>query len=265
MRTEDILSEENDVMSFWKCTRAFCVQDNNERFIMAISMSLQTPNETIFPSRFTYNSELWTTVKLCGEGTFSKCFQMRNKHGRNLAVKAYKPGGKYESGFQNEVEMLSLVKMNLKSSPVSYIVNYIDMFTVSGAKCILMEYLGCNLKELLIKHEMKGFSLYLVKKIIHDLLSAAIYLEEVGIVHGDIKPSNILWNMKSECFQLIDFSISFKSKLRSSFDQPLQSPGYQAPEVLEWNRNIKGKYTPLNSIYFTLPGTITLSHFAVKK
>lgn len=56
----------------------------------------------------------------------------------NVSLKAYKPGGKYESGFQNEVEMLSLVKMNLKSSLVSYIVNYIDMFTISGAKCYVV-------------------------------------------------------------------------------------------------------------------------------
>ena len=42
----------------------------------------------------------WTSM-LCGEGTFSKfCFQIRHKHRRNLALKAYKPGGKYESGFQ---------------------------------------------------------------------------------------------------------------------------------------------------------------------
>ncbi len=196
----------------------------------------------MFPSHFTYDGEEWSAVKLCGEGTFSKCFQIRNKSRRNLAVKVYKPGEKYEVAFENEVKILSLVKMNSKSSLSSFIVNYIDVYALCGEKCILMGFLGCTLKELILKHEMKGFSIYLLKKILHDLLSAATFLEEMGIVHGDIKPSNILWNIDSECFQLIDFSISFMSGLRSSFDQPLQSPGYQAPEVLEWNTNIKGKH-----------------------
>ena len=197
--------------------------------------------KTMFPSQFTYNGEEWTAKALCGEGTFSKCFQIHSKSGRNLAIKIYRPGKKYEFAFENEVEVSSLLKSNSDSILVSYIVNYIDTFTFSGGRCILMELLGCNLNELLLKNEMKGLSMYLVKKILHDLISAAIFLKELGIVHGDIKPSNILWNMNSECFQLIDFSISFKSGWESGFYQPLQSPGYQAPEVIEWNRNIEGK------------------------
>ncbi|XP_028408867.1 serine/threonine-protein kinase Kist-like [Dendronephthya gigantea] len=103
-----------------------------------------------------------------------------------------------------------------------------------------MDLLGCSLKDLLIKHQSTRFSLFLVKKIIHDLLSAAMFLEEMGIVHGDIKPSNILWNMNTECFQLIDFSVSFKLRLSNRVQQPLQSMGYQAPEVVEWNKVMKG-------------------------
>lgn len=165
----------------------------------------------MLPSHFTFNGEDWSTVQLCGEGTFSQCFQIRNKSGKYLAVKVCKPSWKYEFTFEHEIQTLSLVKSSLKPGLKSFIVNYIDLFTISGRKCIVMEFLGCNLNELLTRHEMKGLTLYLIKKILHDLLFAAMFLDELGIVHGDIKPSNILWNMNSECFQLIDFSISFKS------------------------------------------------------
>ena len=212
----------------------------SESNYLAACVGPQTTNKPGFPAQFTYNDEEWTTVKLCGEGTFSKCFQIRNSFGRNLAVKCYNSGAKYEFAFQNEFKMLSLVKANSQSSLVSFIVNIIDIYTISGEKCIFMEFLGCTLKELVIKHEMKGFSLYMVKKLLHNLFSGVMFLQEMGIVHGDVKPSNILWNMNLECFQLIDFSISFKSGMIPNIDQPLQSPGYQSPEVLHWNANIKG-------------------------
>lgn len=191
-------------------------------------------------SKITFSGEEWSSVRSCGQGTFSKCFQIVNKSGQNLALKIYKPCKRYEFAFQNEVDILSLSKSYQNSNLSSYIVNYIDNVIVSGQRGILMDLLGCSLKDILIKHESTRFSVFLVKKILHDLLSAAMFLEDMGFVHGDIKPSNILWNMNTECFQLIDFSISFKLGLPNRVQQPLQSVGYQAPEVVEWNKAIKG-------------------------
>ena len=191
-----------------------------------------------WPDKFKYNGNNWTMLRMCGKGTFSSCYHVCNEHGNNLALKVFKKETKYQAAFTNELQILRSLKDGLtqQKDSVSFVIKYIDSFTLSEHECILMELLGSNLQELLIKNEMKGFSYYLIKKCFHDLISAVVFLEQLGLVHGDIKPTNILWNINSNCFQLIDFGLSFA--YGSKPHQQLQSPGYQAPEVLLWNREI---------------------------
>lgn len=40
---------------------------------------------------------------------------------------------------------------------------------------------------------------------------AVQHLHDKGVVHGDLKPPNILWDADSATFKLIDFGVSFTS------------------------------------------------------
>lgn len=202
--------------------------------------------ECFWPDKFEYNGDNWTTLRLCGKGTFSSCFHVCNENGNHLALKVFKKS-KYEAVYTNEIEILRILKdgLTVQKDAASFFTKYVDCFTIFGYKCIIMELLGCNLKDIFVKNEREGFSLYFIRKCLHDLMSAAVFLEQFGLVHGDIKPTNILWNSNSNSFQLVDFGLSFAYGREPC--QQLQSPGYQAPEVLQWNKDISRAVLPLKS------------------
>ena len=54
--------------------------------------------------------------------------------------------------------------------------------------------------ETMTKREMK---LYMFQ-----LLSALAYLDELGVMHRDVKPSNFLWDRKSKRGTLVDFGLA---------------------------------------------------------
>ena len=54
--------------------------------------------------------------------------------------------------------------------------------------------------ETMTKREMK---LYMFQ-----LLIALAYLDELGVMHRDVKPSNFLWDRKSKRGTLVDFGLA---------------------------------------------------------
>lgn len=128
--------------------------------------------------------------------------------------------------------------------------------TDDGTPFIVMEYVkGTTLSEAL---ETQTFSVADTMQIARDLLEALRFAHSQGIVHRDVKPSNIMVTPDRHC-KIMDFGIAHVvgSELTSAEDV-LGSPYYMAPEQL--SKGPIGPHTDLFScavvIYRMLTGVL---------
>jgi len=103
---------------------------------------------------------------------------------------------------------------------------------------IFEEYInGCSLSDRLKQGKL---SLEEGVKLLETLLSVAMELEMIGVVHRDIKPDNILVSKNNE-YYLIDFGIARALKMTSLTNTHVavgpHTPGYGAPELFQYNKN----------------------------
>ncbi len=110
----------------------------------------------------------------------------------------------------------------------SYIVKIFEYFETDNSIFIVMEYLeGKELFEFLVKKSVR-ITEKLVCKVAKQVLSALNYLHTQGIIHGDIKSENILFNGKN--ISLIDFGTA-KEIDNIKVKETQGTPSYIAPEV----------------------------------
>lgn len=74
------------------------------------------------------------------------------------------------------------------------------------------------------------------KRVLSDMASALVYLEEQGIIHNDIKPSNILFDRTKGAI-LIDFGLASTTRTRELCTGG--SPWYMAPEFRDRTRGVE--------------------------
>lgn len=185
----------------------------------------------------------WKLGICIGRGTCSEVFEAAGtlcyKRGRKRAVKGavkvFKEGSQFEQAALNEIKILQYLCHESESLDVYYFVNLLDYFLYRGNFYLVFEQLDCHLHHILLKYSGKGLPISIVRRCSKDVVKALSFLAIKRVVHGDLKMSNIMWNPNRGIFQLVDFGLSFlEGHLQPS--QPLQSPGYQSPEVQMWNR-----------------------------
>ena len=179
--------------------------------------------------------QIYTKLKLLGEGAFSQVWKVRNKiTGKEYAMKIIEKNQKYkEKLIFNEIEIL-------KRLDHPNIIKILEFYSLPEEFYIITEY--CPEGDL-FNEIKKGiiFSENQTAFIIYQILNAIRYCHKMRVIHEDIKPENIMITKRDEnnylFIKLIDFGTAKIFKEGNLQKGVVGSAYYMAPEVLKGNYN----------------------------
>jgi len=175
----------------------------------------------------------YEVLEFLGRGTFGqvvKCW----KKGTNeiVAIKILKNHPSYAR--QGQIEVSILHRLSQESSDDYNFVRAHECFTHKNHTCLVFEMLEQNLYDFLKQNKFQPLSLKFIRPILSQVLTALLKLKQLGLIHADLKPENImLVDPVRQPFRVkvIDFgSASHVSKAVCS--TYLQSRYYRAPEII---------------------------------
>src|SRR5271155_1632073 len=144
--------------------------------------------------------------------------------GRTVALKSFLQG----FGKNSEQQFLGEAQTIGRLSHAS-IAQLYDVST-GGTPFLVMEFVsGKNLEQMLAQSPVPFASAAVWAA---DLASALAYAHRAGIIHGDVKPSNIRVT-ENDQVKLIDFGVARFASQVSGSDRVLGTPAYLSPEQIE--------------------------------
>jgi eukaryotic-like serine/threonine-protein kinase len=114
------------------------------------------------------------------------------------------------------------------------IIPVLDVFDADGETCIAMKLIeGTSLDKLLESKAHHRSEIHEAIPIIRDILKALDYAHQHGIVHRDVKPSNVLLDKDNRAL-LIDFGIALAmgEERRTRTGEIIGTPAYMSPEQI---------------------------------
>jgi serine/threonine protein kinase len=116
-----------------------------------------------------------------------------------------------------------------------HIVAVRDVFSIGGQPCMVMDLVpGGSLEKVLDTSPGRRLSLEASRPLMLDVLSALDYAHRKGIVHRDVKPSNILLDAQHEHAWLSDFGIALTEgeRRRTRVGVSVGTNAYMSPEQI---------------------------------
>lgn len=187
-------------------------------------MTLQNANET-FPRPFNENYDLIDTLGKGGMGYVYKALDKKLK--REVAFKILD-----SSSDEEAIQRFYLEAQAMKELDHQNIVHVFDFGKQNNQLFIAMTYVkGIALSDILQKQSQLPFES--IDVIIRQIARGLLYAHSKGIVHRDVKPSNIMVTHDNRVY-LMDFGISYiqemeKARLTKT-GMTMGTPEYMSPE-----------------------------------
>ncbi|KAJ7771407.1 Pkinase-domain-containing protein [Mycena maculata] len=174
-------------------------------------------------------SELYAIVSQVGEGTFGKVYKAQNTVTKlHVALKRIRMESEKE-GFP--VTAMREIKL-LQSLRHENVVRLYEMMVSNGSVYMVFEYMDHDLTGILSQTQFIFTDAHL-KSLSHQMLAGLAYLHHKGVIHRDIKGSNILINNRGE-LKLADFGLArfYQKRRRTDYTNRVITLWYRPPELL---------------------------------
>ncbi|KAF3835386.1 hypothetical protein F7725_027944 [Dissostichus mawsoni] len=180
-------------------------------------------------------SSAYEVQYLLGRGSFGEVAQCRKfATNENVAIKVIRSRHSIEDA-KSEEDILK--QMKLLNSHFFNIVVWNYSFQYKERYCIEFEKLDINLHEFLQKRSSMSLKLKEIRPIVQQLAIALDFLDVVDIVHGDLKPENIMMvdHVRQPLkVKLIDFGLAVNNSAQHT-GETMQTLYYRSPEILLGN------------------------------
>ncbi|WWD19485.1 hypothetical protein CI109_103945 [Kwoniella shandongensis] len=178
---------------------------------------------------FNPSGEMYEKISHVGEGTYGKVYKARsNETGEMVALKRIRMEGERD-GFP--VTAMREIKL-LQALRHENVLKLMEMVVSTGSVYMVLEYMDHDMTGLLA-HPTLQFSPANIKSLNHQMLSGLAYLHDRGILHRDMKGSNILLNSSGE-LKLADFGLArvYSKRHRDDYTNRVITLWYRSPELL---------------------------------
>ncbi|KAI8584764.1 hypothetical protein K450DRAFT_168067 [Umbelopsis ramanniana AG] len=174
-------------------------------------------------------TEKYEKIGQVGEGTYGKVYKARSKvTGELVALKRIRMESEKE-GFpitaMREIKLLQ--KLRHKR-----IVQLSEIMVSKGSVYMVLEYMDHDLTGVLGHPEFR-FEPAQAKSLIKQMLEGVAFLHHMGVLHRDIKGSNLLLNKKGE-LKIADFGLAriFQKRRTHDYTNRVITLWYRPPELL---------------------------------
>lgn len=181
------------------------------------------------PEYASSEKELYAIVSQVGEGTFGKVYKARNTITKvHVALKRIRMETERD-GFP--VTAMREIKL-LQSLRHDNVVRLYEMMVSNGSVYMVFEYMDHDLTGVLSQTQFSFEDAHL-KSLCHQMLAGLAYLHHKGVIHRDIKGSNILLNNRGE-LKLADFGLArfYHKRRRVDYTNRVITLWYRPPELL---------------------------------
>ncbi|KAJ2656685.1 serine/threonine protein kinase, CMGC, CDC2/CDK sub [Coemansia sp. RSA 1285] len=175
-------------------------------------------------------AQLYTRISMVGEGTYGKVYKARNREsGRIVALKRMRVEMDREGFPITAMREIRLLKQ-LKHPNITQVLDVIP--DGNSAVYMVMEYMDYDLSGL-ANHPQWNPEPAHKKSLMHQLLEGLAFMHERGILHRDIKGSNLLVNQHGQV-KYVDFGLarSFHHTRMQELTNRVITLWYRPPELL---------------------------------